>query len=1013
MKQKLLIILLLGFAVLTNAFAQERKITGKVLSADDNQTLPGVSVKIKGTTKGVLTDGDGNFSITASTGQTLVFTYIGYSEHSVVVPAGNFPVVKLTTNNKLLSEVVVTDGYTTQSKKFRTGASTTISGVENENKPFSSPMQALQGEVAGLNVVMQSGQPGANVQVRLRGVGSIGAGSNPLYVVDGMIINAGDLSRLTTSTNVLSGINENDIESITVLKDASETAIYGSRGANGVIVINTKRGKAGKTQVRVDMEVGNTKNINPPTAGRPLTADEWKTLFIEGENNAAADFPATYTPARVASDIAGAGLNGGLSNDWYKLITRTGQQQQYNVSINGGTEATRVFSSVGYYKQEATTIASNLKRYTGQLNVDHNVSKRIGLSANINFSNINQNTPSNGGAFANPNGGIWFLTPYQLAYNPDGSYNTSRSGNTNFNSNYNPLFLAANDKKYDSQTRILTGLTLKWNILDNLKFSSFGSIDYNLLEEQRFDNPILGDGRSAGGRGYDYYTRFFNWLTRNQFEYRTEIITDLRFNATAGYEAQRSQNYSINAQSNGYPATQPLLTASAAASTPIAGSGTFSNYAFDSFYGIGGFVYKGRYSFTATFRRDGSSVFGTTKQFGNFYSLGGAWNIDQESFFNKQSIFSSAKLRGSYGTVGNAQGLGNYAARPTAGYGNNYAGANGQNYNTVGNPELTWESQKKTDIGVDFGFLHDRLSFSVDYYRNNIDNLIQTAQISRTTGFAGITQNIGAMINKGVEASIKGVPVRTKDFLWSTSFNIALNQNRVLSLINHAPVASGTFQFREGMDLNTYFVRLYAGVDPANGNALWYTDGTRTATTSVYGNATRVNQYQADPKAFGGFSNTFNYKGFNLTADIYYNFGNMLNDANWGFYLNDGSAPISNKYYYNYANRWTTPGQVTDVPKYSNAGVNAGQSSSFSTRLLYYGDYLRLKNLVVGYEFKDLIGLKKLGITKLYLYGRGTNLWTKTYDKRLPFDPEQGTTGLANLDVFQAKTFTIGLNVGF
>jgi TonB-linked SusC/RagA family outer membrane protein len=1005
MKQKLLIILLLGFAVLTNAFAQERKITGRVVSADDNQSLPGVSVKVKGTTKGVLTDGDGNFSIAANTGQTLVFTFIGYSEYNVVVPKGNLPTIKLGTNNKLLSEVVVTDGYTTQSKKFRTGASTTVSGADNENKPFSSPLQALQGEVSGLNVTANSGQPGANVQVRLRGVSSIGAGSNPLYVIDGMIINAGDLSRLTTSTNVLAGINEDDIENITVLKDASETAIYGSRGANGVIVINTRRGKAGKTQVRFDAEVGATNVLPIPDAGKPLTAEQFKALFIEGDTNSGT------SPADVAADVADFGLNG-RSNDWYKLITRKGTQQQYNVSINGGTEATRIFASAGYFKQQATIIYSSLSRYTGQFNVDHTISKKISLSNNLNFSNINQLTPVNGGAFANPTSSIWFLLPYQLGYNADGTINSSTSGDNNFTSQYNPLYISANNKYYSSQNRILEGLTLKWNILDNLKFTSFGSIDYNVLEEQLFYNPVMGDGQSTHGSGYDYYTRFFNWLARNQFEYRADIISDLHLNITAGYEAQRSQSYLISAQSNGYPTTQPLLLASANASTPITGRGTFSNYAFDSFYSIGGLNYKNRYSLTGTFRRDGSSVFGTTQQFGNFYSVGGAWNIDQESFFNVQHVLSSFKLRGSYGTVGNAQGLGNYAARPTAGYGANYAGNNGQNYSTVGNPDLTWEAQKKMDIGADFGFLHDRLSFSVDYYRNNIDRLIQTAQISRTTGFAGIVENIGGMVNKGVEASVKGWVIKSADFNWNTSFNIALNQNRVTSLIGHAPVVNGPFQYKEGMDFQTYYVRLYAGVNSANGEALWYTDGTRTATTNSYTVAQRVNAYQADPKEFGGFTNTFSYKGITLSADLYYNFGNMLNDSSWGFYLNDGTFPLSNKYQYVYQNRWTTPGQITDVPKFVFSGGTSPNSSNFSSRELYYGDYIRLKNLVIGYDFKNISYLKKFGISKLYLYGRGTNLWTKTYDKRLPFDPEQGVNGTNNLDVLQGKTFTIGLNIG-
>jgi TonB-linked SusC/RagA family outer membrane protein len=1010
MKQKLLIILLLCFSAGMSAFAQTRKITGTVTGADDGLPVPGVSVKVAGTSIGTQTNINGVFSLSIpSTATSFDVSFVGYATaHVKITSATDYP-VKLGNDTKLLSEVVVTDSYGTQTKKAYTGSSTVVSGAENENKPYSTPLQALQGEVAGLNVTLNSGQPGANVQVRLRGAGSISAGSNPLYVVDGMIINAGDLSRLTTSTNVLAGINEDDIESVTVLKDAAATAVYGARGGNGVIIITTKRGKAGKTQIRFDAEVGNTKNLPIPDAGKLLTADQFRELFHEGEVNAG------YSAATIAADEASYGINSGQSNDWYSLISRTGTQRQYNVSLNGGSETTRIFASAGYYKQEATILASSLTRLTTQLNLDHNISKKLLLSTNLNFSNTNQYTPSNGGGFANPTASIYFLTPFQLAYNADGSINSSRTGNTNFPSQFNPLWIAANDKKYDSQTRLLTSAQLKWNILDELNFTSYGSIDYNLLEEQIFNNPIMGDGRTAGGRGFDDYTRYFNWLLRNQLEYRYNFknIDNFYINATAGYEAQKSDGYFINARSDGFPATQPLLIASANAATPISGNSTFTDYTFDSFYAIGAVNYKNRYGLSASVRKDGSSVFGEGNRYGTFYSVGATWNIDQESFFDKQHILSSAKIRSSIGTVGNAQGLGNYAARPTAGYGTNYAGATGQSYNTVGNPDLQWESQQKFDIGVDFGFFKDRLAFNVDLYRNNIDHLIQSAPISRTTGFTTITENIGAMINKGIEATIKGQPIKSKDFTWSTSFNIAFNQNTVTSLLNSAPVASSTFQFREGMDLFTYYIRLYAGVDPATGNALWYTDGTKTATTTVYTNAARVNQYQADPKYFGGFSNTFNYKGVYLTADFYYNFGNMVNDGNWGVYLNDGTSFNNNKYYYNYAHRWTTPGQITDVPKYSNAGVNGGNSSSYSTRVLYYGDYIRLKNLTIGYDFKNITALKKVGISRLNIYGRGTNLWTKTYDERLPFDPEQGIQGLANLEVLPVKTFTIGLNVGF
>ncbi|MDF2431140.1 MAG: hypothetical protein JWP44_771 [Mucilaginibacter sp.] len=1016
MKKILLSFFLLSIFALNCAYAQSRKITGKVLGADDGQPLPGVSVSIKGTTRGVITDSQGDFVLTGSSGEVLQFTFIGYAPYSIPIGSASNYQVKLLSDNKLLNEVVIKDAYGTQTKKAYTGSASVVNGSVNENKPFSSPLQALQGEVSGLNVSSFSGQPGANVQVRLRGTGSIALDANPLYVVDGMFINTGinagnngSLSRLSTtnSNSVLSSINDDDIESITVLKDAAATAIYGSRGANGVVVITTKKGKAGKTMVRADGEIGITNNLPLPGAGVPLTGPQYGMLFQEGLTNAglpAATIQNSYlTPYGI----------GGPSNNWYGLVTRRGKQQQYNVSVSGGDDKTKLFSSLGYFDQQATTVASSLRRFTGTLNVDHNISKRFSISTNINVSNVNEYAPSNGGAFANPVLASYFLRPFQLAYTPTGALNSSRVGNTNFPDLYNPLYIAANDKHYLSETRILGGTQLNWNIWDELRFTSFASIDYNVLEENTYRNPIMGDGRPVGN-GYDDYTRYFNYLYRNQLSYHYNIkaVKDFYVEASVGYEAQRKEQYLINAQSNGFPAGQPTLTASINASTPVVGNASFANISYNSLYSLGTINYQNRYIVTGSFRREGSSAFGANNRFGNFYSVGGTWNVDEESFFKAQNIFTTFKLRSSIGTTGNSTGLTAYQAQPTAAYGLNYNNTNGQNFNVIGNPDLTWESSQKFDIGVDIGFFKNRLAVAIDYYNTTINRLIQNAPVSFVTGFSTITENIGSMRNRGEEISIKGVPIQLKDFTWTTNFNIAFNKNTVIKLLNDAPFSNPGSQWyvQEGRDFQTYYARTYAGVDPSNGIALCYTDATKTATTSIYSSAARVSQYQADPKYFGGFNNTFNYKGIILTAEFYYNFGNMIQDT-WAAYLQDGNNFTFNKYAYE-LNRWTTPGQKTDVPKYVAGGIAGNASTSFSSRFLYYGDYIRLRNLTVGYDFKNINYLKSLGVNRLYLYGRGTNLWTKTYDKRLPFDPEVGTNGTSNLEVPQVRTFTVGLNIG-
>ncbi|HEY0245173.1 MAG TPA: SusC/RagA family TonB-linked outer membrane protein [Mucilaginibacter sp.] len=1015
MKKYIHLLILFSLFTLNSVMAQNRKIAGTVTGADDGQPLPGVTVKIQGTKIGTLTDGDGKYILNIPANSTgLDFTFIGYAPQHVTLTGSNTYSVKLTSDTKQLAEVQVTDGYFTQSKKSYTGSASTISGAENENKPFSTPLAALQGEAAGVNIALTSGQPGAAAQVQIRGVGSTALNSNPLYVIDGMIVNTGnggDLARLTgsngTSSNVLSGINEDDIESITVLKDASATAIYGSRGSNGVIVITTKKGKAGKAQVEFSTEIGSTVNIPLPAAGQPLNASQFATLFIEGVTNAG------NTPAQVTALATSYGLYSGQSNNWQDLVHKNGDQQQYNVSVRAGNENTKIFTSAGYFKQDATTLNSNLQRVNTLFNIDQKISKRIGFVSGINISNVYQNTPVGSvGSWANPVFASEILRPFQLAYNPDGSINSSSTGNLGFPAHYNPLWIAAHDKHALSQTRILFNTTLNWNIWDQLKFSSYVSVDYNSITESQFENPVLGDAQSSNGQANEDYTRYFNLLARNQLDYRYDIpsMQDFYITAAVGYEAQKSEEYTLSAAGIGFPLTQTSLNALSNAATATSAKSDETNISFNSLYARVSSNYKNLYSISGSFRRDGSSVFGANNRYGSFWSLGGAWSIDGQDFFKKQKIFSSAKLRLSYGKTGNAQGIGAYSAQPLSSYGVNYTTGNGQNYNIVGNPDLTWESAKKFDIGTDIGFFNDRLTFTADYYRDLIDGLIQQVPISGTTGFNNVQYaNVGSMQNTGYELAVKGIAIKTSSFTWTSSFNIAVNKNKITELANSAG-ANGNYYLQVGYDYHTYYTPLYAGVNPANGEALWYTNNTKTQTTNDYSKATKEPYKTATPKFFGGFNNTFNYKGISLGIDFYYNFGNYVADY-WSTRFYDGSYYTFNKYQREFTNRWTTPGQITDVPKYIAGGGTGTQSSSsaYSSRFIYNGSFIRLKNATLGYDFKKLGILKNMaGISKLYLYARGTNLWTKTYDNRLPFDPESGAVTIPAF-----RTYTLGLNVGF
>ena len=1007
--KKLPAFLALSLALLCSAAAYGQvSVTGRVLDSKTNEALAGATVKVAGSTQGTVAGADGGFTLTVSSlPVSLETSLLGYRTQELdIYEVLSDPVtILLIENYNMLNEVVVvSDGYFTQERKQYTGSSGIISSAVIGEKPVSNPVVALQGAVAGLNVDLSTSQPGANISVRLRGLGSLALNSNPLYVIDGMIINSGELSRLSTTSSALAGINHEDIENITILKDASATAIYGSRGSNGVIIITTKRGRAGKTQVNFDVEAGSASAIPFPEAGQPLNAQQFSELFIEGLVNNGA-----YSEQEIADLAESYGFNSGRNNNWQDIIYRTGKQQQYNVSVRGGNEKTKLFVSAGYLTQEATTRHSDMRRISGLVNAEQKISNHLTLSLGLNVSNVFQHAPDGGtGSWANPIFAGRILRPFQMAYNEDGSWNTNSSNPLGYTAHKNVLYLAEHDVRSLSATKGLGNVSLKWNIRDRLSYTGYASIDYNNIEEYRYENGVLGDAMSVGGRVNQYYTRYFNWLTRNQLDYRYNYLGDddpSNISAVVGYETQESLQHNLNGTGTGFPSKPSPPVLSNAAVITSAGSSN-SEYAFISVYSRLNVSYKNKYSLSGSFRKDGSSVFGANNRYGSFYSVGVGWNIDEEDFFRNQKIFSSARLHSSYGTTGNAQGISNYAAKPLAAYGYNYTTGNGQNYSTIGNPDLTWEKQKKFDIGVDLGFFRNRLLVSSDFYINNVDGLIQSLPLSRTTGFSSISYaNIGSMQNSGIELTVKSENIHTKRFLWTTDFNIAFNKNKITGLAKDAGGANGNYFLGKGYDYYTYYVRLYAGVNPNNGEALWYTDGSKATTTNKYNDAERVPYKSASPKFYGSFNNTFEYKKIRLSADIYFNVGNYVVDS-WSTRFYDGEYFAFNKYRRVYWNRWTTPGQVTDVPKYIYGGGEQAQSNDFSSRFLYDGSFIRLKNLTLGYDVSKLARKLISEAGKVYLYGRATNLFTKTFDNRLPFDPESG-----NVTIPLYRTYSLGINV--
>jgi TonB-linked SusC/RagA family outer membrane protein len=1023
--RRLLTILCCLTLLIGQVAAQNHTISGTVTDAN-GAPVAGATVAVKGTNRGTSTASDGSFTVTApSSAKTLIISAVNFATQEVDI-AGKTTAgtISLKPGNQSLNEVVVV-AYGTQKKTNVTGAVSTISGNLVADKPFTSVDKALQGTVAGLQATSTSGAPGSATDIRIRGIGSINADAAPLWVIDGAIAQTLDLSINTTTANPLSTLNPDDIESITVLKDAVSTAPYGSRGANGVILVQTKKGKAGKTRINVVGEFGQNSRAFTPT-NKPLTTPELTSVLREAlinsgyaNDNAGADaiitspngfgFPADYQKTNT---------------NWFDVVSQNGNQSQVNLNLSGGTDKTTIYASAGYFNQKGISIASDFQRFSGALAVTHKASDRFTLSANINASNSSQHTPSNGGTFANPVLASFFLMPWYSPYMPDGSYRFGDKDTLNefplSGGIFNPLVQAAYNFSVAQQTSVRGNATGEFRILDNLKFTTRFAGDYVAVQEDAYRNPFYGDGYGNGGDATSNYTRTFAYTWSNFADWKQKVNTDgdVYFDLKAGLEAYDRKYYQIQAYGKNFPQTLALKYL-ANTSTPVTAYAIPDESAVFSEFAIADFNYKDRYIVSGSLRRDESSVFGADHRWGTFYSIGGSWNINEEAFMKNQNLFNLLKLRASFGQTGNSNGFPTGTALTTYGssysyggtvYGANYAGQPGLVPNNVGNPELTWEKNQAFNVGVDFALLKNRIEGTVEYYHRETTSLLSPYPFSFTSGFSSQNENIGSVVNQGIEVTLSGRPVVTKDFSWQISFNIAHNMNRVKSLYQGKPIPYLNFEYTVGHDLQEFYLQQWAGVNSQTGAPQWYTDGTKKTITGSYDSAGLALNHSAAPSVYGGLSNTLTYKQISLDFQFSYNFGNYIFD-NWYYYLNsDGQFLGSFNQMSTQLNAWKKPGDKTDVPQLLIGGNNG--SNLTSTRQLYKGDFIRLRNIQLSYNL-PLDAIRKMHLGSLSLYIRGTNLWTFGTDKNLPFDPESGINSTTNLEVLIPKTFAGGIKIGF
>ena len=996
---------------LTLYAAPPASITGRVINAE-GQPLAGVDIRLKrGGSFHTVTDADGRYTIQlADAKDVLVFSHIGYEVLEVAVDGRSNVNVVMKLAIADLNEVVI-NGYGSQARASYTGAASRVSSSELRNRSYTSFDQNLQGRVAGLQSVTASGQPGAAQTIRIRGNGSIGASADPLYVVDGIIINTGQLSAMTTTSNVLSSINPNDIESITVLKDASASAIYGSRAANGVIVITTKQGAIGKARVNFDAEYGATHLGRVPEAGRLMTTDEWRKYTAQGLlNNPTFVSQNNLTPDNVLDYVDQEyGSGNGVNTNWYDVVKRTGKQQQYNLGISGGNANTQYHISGGYFTQQGTVIGSDFNRYSGSVNVKSKLNDRLTIGSKAMVGSVRQSSPDAGGSSANPITAAMHLFPFISPYNADGSFNIDP---VSFPAvQYNPLYMAAYNVNTMNQLKAIASADGELRILDNLKFTSRIGFDYNTIEEDNYRNPTYGDGLFVEGSSARSYTRFFRWTWTNMLDYHFNLVRDgsLAMNVKAGYQAEESKDYFSRGEVQGMPPS-PTLTVPSNGVTPYLVQGYNQGNSLTSEFGVADITFKEKYVLSGSFRRDGSSRFGIENRYGQFWSVGGTWNGYKEKIMERLDWISLLKLRVSYGVTGNA-GIPDYASQQTYSYGssNNYNGMGGSFPNAVGNPVLAWEANKQFDLGADLGFWKNRLTVTFDFYSRQANRLLMSQPTSQTTGFTGYINNVGSVRNRGIELVVSGTPVVAGDFKWDLGFNFSRNNNKVLTLVNGNDLVQNNKIIRVGMELNTFYLRQWAGVNPANGSPLWYKDAGMKETTTSYNSAALVAKYSSVPKAFGGVTTAFTYKGFSLSGMLYYNFGNYIQDY-WGRITESDGAVPSYNHLASQLKAWSKPGDITNIPV--NIYNNANNSARMSSRFLYKGDYVRLKEITLSYVFpKATLAAMKIQGLKIYLQGMNLLTWVK--DKNLPYDPEQGLQGQTDYNLAVPRIFTGGINLQF
>ncbi len=1047
---KKILLLLFGVVFITAMAMAQRTITGKVTD-DKGNPIANVSILVKGTTVGTTTKADGSYSITVpANGKTLVISAVGLVSKEMAIGNNSTLSATLTAEDKSLDEVVVV-AYGTVKKKDFTGASNKIDGKAIANRPLTNVTSALVGAAPGVQTNAGTGQPGSAPSVRIRGFGSISASNDPLYVVDGIPFSAS-----------IANLNVNDIENITVLKDAASTALYGARAANGVVMITTKKGKKGKNQISVSLSGGSSSRAIPEY--ERVNVYDYYPIMWEGLRNslayratnpqplATANQNATsgifaqlrYNPFNVANNSI-VGLDGKLNPnaqlvynpddlDWEKSISRNGARTDVAINMSGGQDKMDYFFSLGYLTDKAFIIRSDYNRYNARLNLNAQMTPwfKSGINLAGTFIRSNQASATGGTAFVNPFnftrniGSIYPIYAYNTAF--PGQYITDINGNKIYDIGNNtvPGLVrpgGASAGRHITQETELNQEYFRRNVWNGRTYGEFTflkdfkltmnvGVDVTNRVDYDYDNAIVGDG-APSGRSQKTYQAVTSYNLNQLLNYKKKVKAS-NFEVLLGHE-----NYDYKDDNlSGFRTTQTVAgnieLNNFASITSLTSEA--NEYRVEGYFARVNYDYDNRFYLSASYRRDGSSKFSKENRWGNFAAGSVMWRLDNEKFIKNVSWINNLRIRSSYGETGNDGGIGFYASQALYSLGFNNASEPGLIRGSLGNNSLQWEKNTQFDIALEYGIFKNRISGTIEYFKRESDNLLFSVPLPLSSGVLSVDQNVGSMYNKGWEINLAIDIVRTKSFNWSTNFNWTSFKNRITKMPDGQPeIVSGTKKLAVGRSLYDYWRRVWYGVDPANGAALYKAIAlTNPATDFVNAKGdlvtTNINngmfEYTGSsiPDYYGSITNTFSFNGIELSALLTFQKGGKVYDATWAGLMNSGT--YGQAYSTDILRRWQKPGDVTDVPR-----MDVGQTANFSgasSRWLTDASFVNIRNISVSYSLPAAL-TKQFKIQNARFFITGENL--KLFSKRDGMNVEESFTGVTSNEFVPARIITAGLNI--